>query len=213
MMGDDIFIENYYFVTVVFMWFLHVGFMCYEAGVSRRKNVMSTAIKNIMTIAVVTPAFYYAGWWTYLCMSEGLIPTVGDALHGPECTWGNPWGELMGPNIGDHVLAVFWAAFLLFSWTTGSIMSGATIERIRVTAYLVLTVFLGAFVWIIGAAWGWSWHGWLVIHFGFHDFAASGVVHGIAGLFALGVLFNLGPRIGAFAVSYTHLTLPTILLV
>ena len=94
----------------------------------------------------------------------------------------------MGPNIGDHVMAVFWAAFLLFSWTTGSIMSGAIIERVRVSAYLVLTVFLGAFVWIIAAAWGWSWHGWLVVHFGFHDFAASGVVHGIAGLFALGVL-------------------------
>ena len=198
MMGDDIFIENYYFVTVVFMWFLHVGFMCYEAGVSRRKNVMSTAIKNIMTIAVVTPAFYYAGWWAYWCMPGGFIPNVGDALHGGECTLANPWGEFMGPNIGDHVLAVFWAAFLLFSWTTGSIMSGATIERIRVSAYLVLTVFLGAFVWILGAAWGWSWHGWLVIHFGYHDFAASGVVHGIAGLFALGVLFNLGPRIGAF---------------
>ena len=134
MMGDDIFIENYYFVTVVFMWFLHVGFMSYEAGVSRRKNVMSTAIKNIMTIAVVTPAFYYAGWWTYFCFSEGFIPTPNDAIHGAECAWGIPWGEMMGPNIGDHVMAVFWAAFLLFSWTTGSIMSGATIERIRISA-------------------------------------------------------------------------------
>ena len=117
-MTDDIFIENYYFVTVVFMWFLHVGFMCYEAGVSRRKNVMSTAIKNIMTIAVVTPAFYYAGWWTYFCMSGGLIPTRGDSGHAGECQAVLPWADIMGPNIGDHVMAVFWAAFLLFSWTT-----------------------------------------------------------------------------------------------
>ena len=222
MMGDDIFIENYYFVTVVFMWFLHVGFMSYEAGVSRRKNVMSTAVKNIMTIAVVTPAFYYAGWWTYFCMSQGFIPTIGDAIHGAECTWGNPWGELMGPNLGDHVMAVFWAAFLLFSWTTGSIMSGACIERIRVSAYLVLTVFLGAFVWILAAAWGWSWHGWLTVHFGFHDFAASGVVHGVAGLFALGVLFNLGPRVGkydddggtrAFKPHNLHMTLMGLMII
>ncbi len=195
---DTVFVENYYFVTVVFMWFLHVGFMSYEAGVSRRKNVMATAMKNIMTIAVVTPAFYYAGWWTYFCMSEGLIPTIGDAVHGGECTAALPWEEYMGPHLGDNITAVFWAAFLLFSWTTGSIMSGATLERIRISAYLVLTVVLGAFIWIIAASWGWSWHGWLTIHFGFHDFAASGVVHGVAGIFALGVLLNLGPRIGKF---------------
>ena len=195
---DTVFVENYYFVTVVFMWFLHVGFMSYEAGVSRRKNVMATAMKNIMTIAVVTPAFYYAGWWTYFCMSEGLIPSIGDAVHGGECTYALPWEDYLGPNLGDNITGVFWAAFLLFSWTTGSIMSGATLERIRISAYLVLAVFLVAFVWIIAASWGWSWHGWLTIHFGFHDFAASGVVHGVAGIFTLGVLFNLGPRIGKF---------------
>jgi len=219
---DTVFVENYYFVTVVFMWFLHVGFMSYEAGVSRRKNVMSTAIKNIMTIAVVTPAFYYAGWWVYFCMPEGLIPSVGDSIHGGECTYALPWEEFMGPHLGDNITAVFWAAFVLFSWTTGSIMSGACIERIRVSAYLVLTVVLGAFIWVIGASWGWSWHGWLVIHFGFHDFAASGVVHGIAGLFALGVLLNLGPRLGrydanggtrAFKPHNLHLTLMGLMII
>jgi ammonia channel protein AmtB len=135
-------------------------------------------------------------------MPEGFLPATHEAwewgLTGSECTWANPWDQLMGPNMADNVMAVFWAAFLLFSWTTGSIMSGAVIERIRITAYLVLTVVLGAFVWVLGGAWGWSWHGWLVVHFGFHDFAASGVVHGIAGLFALGVLLNLGPRLGKY---------------
>ena len=47
--------EQFYFWTVVIMWLIHVGFMAYEAGVARRKNIMSTAMKNILTIAVVTP--------------------------------------------------------------------------------------------------------------------------------------------------------------
>lgn len=34
--------------------------------------------------------------------------------------------------------------------------------------------------------------------FGYHDFGAAGVVHLVAGFFALGVLTNLGPRIGKF---------------
>ena len=50
--------EQFYFYTVVLMWLIHVGFMAYEAGAARRKNIMSTAMKNILTIAVVTPTFY-----------------------------------------------------------------------------------------------------------------------------------------------------------
>ena len=46
--------------------------MTYEAGVARRKNVLSTAMKNILTIAVVTPSFYYFGWWIYNCNQPGL---------------------------------------------------------------------------------------------------------------------------------------------
>ena len=33
---------------------------------------------------------------------------------------------------------------------------------------------------------------------GVHDFGAAGLVHAVAGFFALGVLINLGPRIGKF---------------
>ena len=77
-------------------------------------------------------------------------------------------------------------------------MSGAIIERARLSAYLVLAVILGSVVWILDAAWGWSAGGWLTMRFGFHDSIASGVVHGVAGAFTLGVLFNLGPRIGKY---------------
>lgn len=201
-----VFTESYYFFTVAIMWLLHVGFMTYEAGVSRRKNVMATAIKNILTIAVVTPVFYYLGWWIYFCMEEGFIPTTTADGNNPAdsafyfCGSGYavPWEGNLGPNLGDNITGVFWAAFVLFSWTTGSIMSGAIIERVRTSAYLWLTALMGGVVWVLAAAWGWSFGGWLTLHFGYHDFAASGVVHGIAGIFTLGVLLNLGPRIGRY---------------
>src|ERR687898_758413 len=216
--------EQFYFWTVVIMWLIHVGFMAYEGGASRRKNVMSTAMKNILTIAVVTPTFYYFGWYVYGCFQEGWPK---DGHNSPEalpgfCGATAPWSDAMGPNLQDHVSAVFFLAFLLFSWTTGSIMSGALIERVRLSAYLVLTAILGSFVWIMDAAWGWSAGGWLTIRFGFHDAIASGVVHGVAGLFALGVLLNLGPRIGkytkdglarSFRGHNTHLTLMGLMLI
>src|ERR687892_288701 len=138
--------EQFYFWTVVVMWLIHVGFMTYEAGSVRRKNVMATAM----------------------------------------------------------------------------IMSGATLERIRLSAYLLLAALLGSVVWILDAAWGWSAGGWLTLRFGFHDSIASLVVHGVAGAFALGVVFNLGPRIGkytreglvrTFRPQNLHLTLMGLMLI
>jgi ammonia channel protein AmtB len=217
--------EQFYYYTVVVMWLIHVGFMSYEAGAARRKNVMSTAMKNILTIAVVTPTFYYFGWYIYGCFEHGG-PAQGHSGPSPEfpgfCGQTAPWSDNLGPNLQDHISIVFFLAFLLFSWTTGSIMSGALIERVRLSAYLILTVLLGSAVWIMDAAWGWSAGGWLTTRFGFHDSIASAVVHGVAGAFTLGVLLNLGPRIGKYDVAgrarsfrghNTHLTLMGLMLI
>jgi ammonium transporter, Amt family len=191
--------EQFYFFTVVIMWLIHVGFMTYEAGSVRRKNVMATAMKNILTIAVVTPTFYYVGWWIYNCNQPGLpIGPNSSDFTSAACQGGIPWSDAFGPNLTNNINLIFFLAFLLFSWTTASIMSGATLERIRLSAYLLLAALLGSVVWILDAAWGWSAGGWLTLRFGFHDSIASGVVHGVAGAFALGVLFNLGPRIGKY---------------
>jgi ammonium transporter, Amt family len=191
--------EQFYYFTVILMWLIHAGFMSYEAGVARRKNVMTTAMKNILTIAVVTPTFYYFGWWIYSCAQPGLaIGPHSSDFTSVTCQSGIPWSDTFGPNLTNNINLVFFLAFLLFSWTTASIMSGAIIERARLSAYLVLACLLGSVVWILDAAWGWSAGGWLTLRFGFHDSIASGVVHGVAGAFTLGVLFNVGPRIGKY---------------
>jgi ammonium transporter, Amt family len=191
--------EQFYFFTVVLMWLIHVGFMSYEAGVVRRKNVLATAMKNILTIAVVTPTFYYIGWWIYNCNQPGLpIGPNSSDFTSVACQSGIPWSDAFGPNLTNNINLVFFLAFLLFSWTTASIMSGALLERVRLSAYLILASILGSVVWILDAAWGWSAGGWMTLRFGFHDSIASGVVHGVAGAFTLGVLFNLGPRIGKY---------------
>ncbi len=202
-MDSRIIAEQFYFFTVAIMWLIHAGFMTYEAGIARRKNVMATALKNILTIAVVTPSFYYFGWVIYGCFQKGFIPTNpwGDSPEAAFCASTIPWGDYMGPNLADNISGVFWAAFLLFSWTTASIMSGGVMERIRLSAFLLLAVVLGSIVWITDAAWGWSSGGWLVTDYGFHDAIASGVVHGVAGLFTLGVLMQLGPRIGRYDIT------------
>ena len=201
-----IFTEFYYWVTVVFMFLIHVGFCMYEVGVSRRRNHLHTLIKNIMIIPLVTVTFFFFGWWIYWTFPSAF-PGMGgiDFAAGTPYT---PWSENMGTNLEDRLTGVFWAAFLLFSWTAASIVSGSVIERIRSSALWLHAVMIGSVWWIIDAAWGWHWDGWMVKVLGYHDAYASGVIHAIAGGYALGLLLVLGPRIGKFAADGTPRDIP-----
>src|SRR5437868_14837121 len=117
--------EQFYYWTVVVMWLIHVGFMSYESGASRRKNVMTTAMKNILTIAVVTPTFYYFGWWIYGCFDKAIIPfTAGDFIHFTHSSevamakfWLTtyPWSANLGPTLTDHISGRCCASCLLLA--------------------------------------------------------------------------------------------------
>lgn len=196
-----IFTEFYYWVTIPFMFLIHVGFCMYEVGASRRRNHMHTLMKNSMIIPLVTVTFFYFGWWIYWAFPNGPFITGGLELEAASAN--TPWAQTMGTNVGDRITGVFWAAFLLFSWTAASIVSGSVIERINSGAFWILAVVIGSFAWIIDASWGWHYGGWMVKVLGYHDAYASGVIHAIAGGFALGVLVVLGPRLGKFAADGT----------
>jgi ammonia channel protein AmtB len=200
-----IFTEFYYWVTVVFMFLIHVGFCMYEVGASRRKNHLHTLIKNIMIIPLVTVTFFFFGWWIYWAFPD--FPLFG-GLDLESGAANLPWSENMATNLDDRITGVFWAAFLLFSWTAASIVSGSVIERIRSSAFWVHAVLIGSVFWIIDAAWGWHYAGWMVRELGYHDAYASGVIHAVAGGYALGVLAVLGPRIGKFAKDGTPRDIP-----
>jgi Amt family ammonium transporter len=203
------FAETFYYITIPLIILIHAGFLAYEMGSSKTKNVLTSGVKNILAFAFIIPTFYFFGWWIYwgfptgLDLSEGPAGISG-AAYANAIAWG--WGEsaqYMGPNISDQASGVFFGAFALFAATTASIMLGAVIERIQTVGFVILAVILGSFAWVVAAAWGWHADGWLVTKFGVHDFGAAGLVHAVAGFFALGVLINLGPRIGKFNADGT----------
>lgn len=197
----NIFQEFYYWITVVLMFFIHVGFCMYEVGASRHKNHMHTLMKNTMLIPLVTVTFFYFGWWIYWALPNG--PGITGGIEWEAGAANTPWSETMGPHMQDRITGVFWAAFLLFSWTAASIVSGSVIERIKSSGFWICAVLIGSVFWIIDASWGWHSAGWMVQKLGYHDAYASGVIHAIAGGFALGILVVLGPRIGKFAPDGT----------
>jgi len=134
---NTMFAETYYYLTIPLMIIIHAGFLAYEMGSSRAKNVLSSGVKNILAFAFMIPTFYFFGWWVYwgfptgLTFSEGAMGISGSA-YASSIAWG--WGDsaqYMGPNIADNASGVFFGAFALFAATTASIMSGAVIERIH----------------------------------------------------------------------------------
>jgi ammonium transporter, Amt family len=188
--------EIFYWWCIAIMVLIHVGFLAYEMGASRKKNVLASGIKNILAFAFIVPTFYLFGWWIYNAFPSGLVPAEAAVAS-------LPMSLTMGPNLSDNVTGIFWAAFALFAATTASIVSGAVIERIKLGAFLILAIVLGSVLWNLAAAWGWHPAGWLTTQFGYHDVGASGVVHMIAGFFTLGVLINLGARVGKFNADGT----------
>jgi ammonium transporter, Amt family len=90
-----IFTEFYYWVTIVFMFLIHIGFCLYEVGASRRRNHLSTLMKNSMAIPLVTITFYFFGWWIYFAFPGGL-PDPSLAKHAA------PWSQLMSSHLSGH---------------------------------------------------------------------------------------------------------------
>ena len=160
---------------------------------------MHTLLKNSMLIPLVTITFFFFGWWIYWAFPNG--PFITGGIEWEAANANSPVSDIMGTNLSDRITGVFWAAFLLFSWTAASIVSGSVIERINSGAFWILAVLIGSGAWIIDAAWGWHYQGWMVQLLGYHDAYASGVIHAVAGGFALGVLVVLGPRLGKFAAD------------
>jgi ammonia channel protein AmtB len=199
------FTEFYYWVTVVFMFLIHVGFCVYETGASRYKHHMHTLMKNTMVIPLVSVTWFLFGWWIYWGLPYwpfGDI-VITEVEGGNFTSFGSQFAyatsNYMAPRLDDRINGVFWAAFLLFSWTAASIVSGSVIERIKSSGFWILAVAIGSVFWVVDAAWGWNPDGWMVRYLGYHDAYASGVIHGIAGGFALGVLAVLGPRLAKFS--------------
>ncbi len=144
-MSGTINMEIFYWWCIALMVIIHAGFLSYEIGASRLKNVLTAGVKNILAFAFIVPTFYFFGWFIYNGFANGFTLDMEAAAAAL------PWSGSMGANISDNATGIFWGAFALFAATTASIMSGALIERTRMSAFIVLAIILGSGVWILGA--------------------------------------------------------------
>ena len=164
------------------------GFMCLESGLTRSKNSINVAIKNLADLGVSICLF-----WCF-----GYAFMFGASLAG----WVGSSGFFLSIET-DPKLAAFFIFQMMFCGTATTIVSGALAERLKFKGYLAIAMLISGLVYPLFGHWAWNGTGtgqllgWLG-RLGFVDFAGSSVVHSIGGWVSLAALLVVGPRTGRF---------------
>ncbi|MDR1933906.1 MAG: ammonium transporter [Spirochaetales bacterium] len=171
--------------ALVFM--MQAGFAMVESGLTRSKNSINVAIKNLTDFGISTLCFWILGFGLMFGASMNGIFGTNFFLFNPASVWP----------------AVFLLFQAVFCSTSATIVSGAVAERMRFSSYIISTIILSSLIYPVFGHWAWGGFlegaatGWLGGR-GFTDFAGSTVVHSVGGWVALAALFIIGPRTGRF---------------
>ncbi|MBR0566401.1 ammonium transporter [Azoarcus sp. L1K30] len=171
------------------VFLMQAGFLCLESGLTRSRNAINVAIKNVVDFAVAVVLYWGFGFALMFGASAlGLVGTdrfMVSVGHG-----------------ASNSLAAFFLFQAMFCSTAATIVSGAVAERMRFSAYLAVAAIIGGLIYPVFGHWAWGGalggeRGWLAT-LGFVDFAGSTVVHSVGGWVALAGILIIGPRSGRF---------------
>ena len=165
-------------IAGILVFLMQAGFTLVESGMTRAKNAVNIAMKNLLDICVGSITFWLVGY--------SLM--YGDTSNG----WFF-WGGLFQGEGADLFFQTMFAA------TTATIVSGAIAGRTKYTTYIVFSLIMTAIIYPISGGWQWQGEGWLSsLETPFIDFAGSSIVHSVGGWAALVAAYMVGPRIGKY---------------
>ncbi|WNG32023.1 ammonium transporter [Cystobacter fuscus] len=162
------------------------GLALFYGGMVRRKNVLATFMYSFFALALVTVQWVLFGYSLAFGKSHGGFIGGFDYLLLNNVSL-EPKGSI--PHL------VFMAFQLKFAIITPALISGAFVERMRFSAYVLFTLLWTTLVYDPVAHWTWAEGGWL-FKLGVLDFAGGTVVHWTAGLSALICAVYVGKRLG-----------------
>lgn len=177
-------------LCAILVFVMQAGFLCLESGLTRTKNAINVAIKNVADFAVAVSLFWMFGF--ALMFGHSYLGWIGTTEFLAQVGQGS-----------DPGYAAFFVFQAMFCATAATIVSGAVAERMRFTAYLLVAAIVGGLIYPVFGHWAWGGilggeAGWLAER-GFVDFAGSTVVHSVGGWVALAAVLVIGPRVGRFA--------------
>ena len=177
----------------------------FYGGLVRSKNALNTMMMSFISLGFVGVAWALIGY--SLALSPGN-DYIGDAsfffLKGVDLS---EKGAIVPLTIPHALYMAFQATFCII---TAALISGAIVERMRFSAYVIFITIWSVVVYAPLAHWVWG--GGFLADMGAWDFAGGTVVHVNAASAALVAVFALGKRQGYPSSSLLPHSVPLVLL-
>lgn len=174
----------------------------FYGGMVRRKNLLSTIMFSFTILALISIQWIFYGYslsfgpdkWGIIGSLKWLgLSGVGQGVNPDYC-----------PTV-PHI--AFMTYQMMFAVITPALISGAFVERIKFSSFLIFTILWATLVYDPVAHWIWGVGGWLR-KLGALDFAGGTVVHITAGFAALAFSMVIKKRKGFSKVNMEPNNIP-----
>ena len=181
-------------ISIALVAFMTPGLAFFYGGMVRAKNVLGMLMQNIFAMGLISVIWATVGFSLAFGGTGKYIGNFDFALMKDLATI-----ESLPGYTGDFALVIpvlaFFAFQMMFAVITPALITGATADRLKFSAYAILIAVWAIVVYPTVARWVFSPNGWLFQR-GALDFAGGAVVHINAGAAALAVILVLGNRKG-----------------
>lgn len=164
----------------------------FYGGMARQRNVLATFKKSFIALGVISLQWFVIGYSLAFAPSVGGLGLVG----------GLDWMFLKGIGVNNHPTyatdypqQLHMIYQLMFAIITPALISGAIVERIKFSSYVVFIALWTTLVYDPVAHWVWG-GGWIGSKLSTLDFAGGLVVHVLSGFGALCAALVVGRRRG-----------------
>ncbi|MBW4436382.1 MAG: ammonium transporter [Pleurocapsa minor GSE-CHR-MK-17-07R] len=176
-------------ITAAVVFLMQAGFLCLETGLTRSKNNINAAMKNLTDFGLTTLIFWLFGYGLMFGRNLGGFVGVSDFA--------------LDYNGTDTSSFGFFFFQVMFCGAAVTILAGSIAERVGFSAYLIMAAFGAIVIYPLFGNWVWNglnfgeFNGWLA-QLGFRDFAGSSVVHSLGGWISLAAIIIVGARANRF---------------
>ena len=181
-------------ISIALVAFMTPGLAFFYGGMVRAKNVLGMLMQNIFAMGLISMLWAVVGFSLAFGGDGKYIGNFDFAFMKDLSTI----TELPGYT-GEFGLIIpimaFFAFQMMFAVITPALITGATADRLKFSAYAIIIGVWGVIVYPTVAHWVFSPNGWL-FQLGALDFAGGAVIHVNAGVAALAIVLVLGNRKG-----------------
>jgi Amt family ammonium transporter len=181
-------------ISIALVAFMTPGLAFFYGGMVRAKNVLGMLMQNIFAMGLISILWATVGFSLAFGGSGKYIGNFDFAFMKNLSTITSLPGYTGDFGLVIPIMA-FFAFQMMFAVITPALITGATADRLKFSAYAILIGVWAVIVYPTVAHWVFSPNGWL-FQLGALDFAGGAVIHVNAGVAALAIVLVMGNRKG-----------------